>query len=314
MPESDENEKLLRRLARLEGIVLAMLATEIADRPGDIDEFLYLLHRRGPHWREPVGEPFWFEEILERLLRHNRGRVERPVDRAAGDKLQFGPQQRRLVERIDMLQKDSHNYFAFLSLGIDLRNVPLTRFLPMRVYLDTTGRDEIDGMVDALNRALDAFGFTISDEFPEETGSWFKRWFGKTKDAVAQPEVQERLAKVERALEFQGLHLPQAQADKNQADAIAALIGSVERVPTAAIQAGSILLVKTNAANGAPCIQVRTLTQQQMILLEKNQRLLASPNDAFEKLSQLSEHDGEPAVGRVPRGRVKGRSKRKRSG
>jgi hypothetical protein len=56
--------------------------------------------------------------------------------------------------------------------------------------------------------------------------------------------VLERLEKIERAVELKGLGQPQAEIDKKQAAPVASLLKAVEKIPKAAIQAGSILLVK----------------------------------------------------------------------
>jgi hypothetical protein len=61
---------------------------------------------------------------------------------------------------------------------------------------------------------------------------------------------------------------------------------AIERVPTAAMQVGSILLIKYEVS-GKPLVQVRTLTQRELIQLEKNQDLLKSPADILERLSEL---------------------------
>jgi hypothetical protein len=61
---------------------------------------------------------------------------------------------------------------------------------------------------------------------------------------------------------------------------------AIERLPTAAMQVGSILLIKYEVS-GKPLVQVRTLTQRELIQLEKNQDLLKSPADILERLSEL---------------------------
>lgn len=124
----------------------------------------------------------------------------------------------------------------------------------------------------------------------------------RTKDAVTQPEVVERLKKVERAVEIQGLHKPQSEINKNEAEAVAALLKALEHVPTAAIQAGAILLIKTSNPHNGPCIQVRTLTQRELTHLEKDQKLMASPHDILIKLSELNRQESENALLPLPSG------------
>jgi len=200
---------------------------------------------------------------------------------------------RELSHKIESLEKtsfalsvDTHRWLAFQSLGIDASEVRLTRFLPLRVFLSDTSGGAIDDISSAIGKLLEAFDFEISDDFPAVHGSWFKKWFAKTTEVMTQPEVLERLEKIERAVELKGLGQPQAEIDKKQAEAVASLLKAVEKVPNAAIQVGSILLVKLTASDSA-VIQVRTLTQRELIHLENNQRLLSSPADLLEKLSEV---------------------------
>jgi hypothetical protein len=201
------------------------------------------------------------------------------------------------------------------SLGLDLTHVRIRRYVPLRVYLSDANDNLVESVSTAINEVAGGFGFEISDEFPETLGSWFKNWFVKTKEVASQPEVAERLQKIERALQLKGLDLPQAEVDQKQANAAAKLMKAVEHVPNAAIQVGSILLVKLPSPNG-PIIQIKTLTQRELIAIENDQTLLSSPDTLLQKLANLSstrsytpgsiEHD-KPAKRRTTRRQLNNR-------
>jgi hypothetical protein len=184
------------------------------------------------------------------------------------------------------LSSTTHEWLAIQSLGIDASEARLSRFLPVRIYLSDGSDDAVEGISDAVDGVLNAFGFEITDEFPTIRGSWFKKLFAKTADAATQPEVAERLQKIERAIELRGLGQPQAEIDLKQAEAVAKLMEAVRDVPLAAMQTGSILVIKVPGPNGA-MVQARTLSQLELIHLENNQELLTSPSDLLERLSQL---------------------------
>ncbi len=80
-----------------------------------------------------------------------------------------------------VLQTDVHSYLVAQSMGIDLNDVPLPRFIPVRVYLSEAPQRDVDRVTKAVTQLSEAFGFTVSDEFPAKTGSWWKKWFVKTK-------------------------------------------------------------------------------------------------------------------------------------
>jgi hypothetical protein len=204
---------------------------------------------------------------------------------------ELGEELNSLNEEHQELRIEAHSYLAILSMGLPLNRVPIVRFLPVRVYLSNDDETQIDIISRAVDRLTNNFGFQLSDEFPEQRSSWFKKWFARTKEVATQPEVAERLAKLERALELKGLHEPQAQIDKMEAEAVATISKAVENVPNAAIQIGSILFVKLDQSVCGQCIQVRNLSQRELIELEKNQHLLSSPHTILEKLSELCKVD-----------------------
>ena len=252
------------------------------------DEFFWQL-RYGK-----LKSPYLEDDFLHRVLRELRQRPSRLLlleKRLAT----LEAKSNATSDEHRVLQHEMHGFLAIQTLGLNLTDVPLPRYVPMRVYLSEADASQVEAVSGALQSFAEGSGFTISDEFPEEKGSWFKKWFGKTKEAVTQPEVVCRLEKMERALEMKRLHEPQAEIDKKQAEAVATLVKSLEGIPTAAMQIGSLLFVKLQSPDGKPCIQVRSLTQRELVHLERNPKVLASPSDVFQRLAEVGNADGNKA-------------------
>ncbi|MEM8669471.1 MAG: hypothetical protein AAGG48_18240 [Planctomycetota bacterium] len=314
-----------RRLARIETIVASLfISQDIAQEPGLYEEFLLFL-RRSYESEYLEDEPYperEFYYMLERLLSPMRRRpdagvqerlslVEQQTGRAQASyeryrshfeestselRTQFETSSEEIKAHVDSLrsehnelQQAAHSYFAMQSMGLDISDVPLTRFVPIRVYLSEDDATKVSDVSDAVERLTEAFGFSISDEFPAKKGSWWKKWFARTKEIATEPEIKERLARLERALEIQGLLTPQAQIDRNEAEAVAKLAEAVKGVQNAAVQAGSVLFIKTD-----DCIQVRTLTQRELVHLERNQDLLTAPSELPERLAQMANQPETP--------------------
>lgn len=178
---------------------------------------------------------------------------------------------------------ESYEFLACFSLGLPTDQIKLLRVVPIRAYLDISDTPTVSEFWHALNEALDSVGLHVDVGYPEVIGSWFKKWFARSAEAMTQPEVIERLKKIERAVELKGIDKPQSEVDENQSNAIARLIKSLDKVPNAAIQAGSVLVIKLSTQSG-PMIQARTLTQQELIELETNQMLLQHPAEVLDRL------------------------------
>lgn len=270
-----------QRLRRLE-LLFATLLASLGEDGYDEDTWFELRHlfrrNRDPESSSDREFLFLIDRLMTQRHRQQPESLVRQID-------QLNHRLHKVEAQATSLQVETHSLLAIQALGLPSERVRSTRFVPVRAYIDETPEGAIESITEALSEVLAAYGFNVADEFPEIKGSWFKKWFAKTKDALSQPEVIERLEKIERAVEIKHLDKPQAEVDDKQASAIAKLIKCLDKVPNAAVQAGSVLVVKLTNSNG-PIIQARTLTQEEMIALENNQLLLQNPSEVLGKLNE----------------------------
>ena len=314
MAEPEYPKDFTERLRRLEQLVLALLLAE-SEAP-DKDRGLY---RSGwEHAQLSYGDYLSPDfEFTQRLI-GSRRRIQYELDNLREEikslkrleseiseiktmlrdfkiqlRKEIGNELSGIRKKFEALQIETHSLLAIQALGLPVDHVQSIRFVPVRAYIDTTPPGAIDAISTALQELLVAFGFLWADEFPAVRGSWFKKWFAKSKEVLSQPEVLERLKKLERAVEIKAIDSPQADVDDRQASAIAKLIKSLEKVPNAAVQAGSVLVVKVATPNGS-VIQARSLSQGEMLELENNQLLLQEPQSVLYKLTAACSSKGAP--------------------
>lgn len=184
------------------------------------------------------------------------------------------------------IQRDFQAYLVAKSIGLNPDNIPLRRYIPIRVYLAEDQEEAIEKISKALHSLHNSLGFTITDEFPEERSSFFKKWFGKTSSEEIQEIVEDKLRKAARGIELATIGKYQSEIDKNQAEAVSLLLKSLENSTNAACQIGSILVIKTTDSNGSSNIFTRTLTQNELLIIEKNQNLLKEPQNILNELNR----------------------------
>lgn len=114
---------------------------------------------------------------------------------------------------------------------------------------------------------------------------WLRRAFFRTKEAVTHEEVTRRLQEIERGLKVVGLEKPQAEADGVRLSGAAALLESIGDNDAVAL-VGSVLLVRQRQPDDHHKTFVRTLTQAELIHLEKHPDLLQSPQTILNALSK----------------------------
>lgn len=280
MAAPQDPKSLAERVRRLEMLFFALIAS-LGEDGYDEELWFELRYLFGRERDRPFFDSPDFRFFLDRMADRRRREQPESVLRQI-EKLQHDV--RVLSEKTSAVQSESHALMAIQALGLPDEQVRLTRFVPVRAYIDQTPDGAILSISSAIAEVLAAYGFAVADEFPEIRGSWFKKWFAKSKDVLSQPEVVERLEKIERAVELKAIDRPQAEVDDKQASAIAKLIKALDKVPNAAVQAGSVLVVKLTTPKG-PVIQARTLTQSEMVELENNQLLLQDPAEVLGKLS-----------------------------
>lgn len=160
-------------------------------------------------------------------------------------------------------------------------------YTPVRIYL-AAGEDP--GLVElAVFGLLEAYGFQVEHQDVPITGSWYRRFWVRTKEAA--PPVEELLAKLQRALELRELDHPQSEVDLNQADAVARLLGALSPESDALMQIGSLVLIKVENK-----VFVRTLTQGELIYFNRNPALFQDPANALQVLQRGRPEQPPPSI------------------
>jgi hypothetical protein len=117
-----------------------------------------------------------------------------------------------------------------------------------------------------------------------ERGPFVRKSLAKIKKALTTDEAKELGIQVRRAVELVALDKQQAEVDNKIADTLSTLIASLSDVSSAAIRAGSILLIKYQGPQG-PEVQIRNLSQLEMRALERYPEIQHDPRKALQALA-----------------------------
>jgi hypothetical protein len=280
----DDREQLERRVVALEAVLGLLLLGQFEAPHKAVDAAI----STGDQMRRTVGGD------LKSLVAWIRDKVP-----------YFNEQQnmrRSLVEartRVTELEELLAKRFSLETIGIDPRVVPMQRFVPVRVWLATDDDEQAIRVSAAVDRINDTMGLESTYGFVSEHGSRFFRWWTRTKDALTSDEMTARYEKAERAIELAALGRAQADVDQKQAAAAAQLIESLKLIPNAVCAVGSVLVVKVTEEHG-PRVVVRTLTQKQMIAIERNDQITRDPQALLKRLHEI-EGAGDGPTPLMPR-------------
>jgi hypothetical protein len=160
------------------------------------------------------------------------------------------------------------------------------RIIPTRIYSTRRTTRVPEGLLSGVVAALDVIAFDLVAEHVPQQGSIFQRFSARSREALNQPEVTERLAKLERAIELQALARPQAEVDDAQARAAATLLDALADEDEAVAQIGSILAIRYRDIDGTRRTFVRSLTVAELNQIERDPGILSRPRDLVRGLPE----------------------------
>lgn len=304
-PSDDRNDLLLT--------LLIFLLIDGGDTPEAYDLLRYVerdfdrIFERNPNLQRayPFPPHFLLRRIIDRRaarLDSVRARSEIDIESAARALALVSDLSQRLGQHEENLEKNSNDIKASLaqlqagfadlvwalSIGSKLNEVKMSRNIPVRIYLsdDNSLLSVGDNLIQSIFDSLTAFGIEKSNELPSESGSWWKQAWGRTKEALSQEEVAERLAKLEHAASLKIIDKPQADITKANAEAASKMIKALEGVQSACVQIGNLLIVKFAPKKGDSRLIIRTLTASELIALEKNKAILKLPEKVIDMLDK----------------------------
>ena len=183
--------------------------------------------------------------------------------------------------------------------GADLRGARMHKeelfdvsLLSINIYISESNPILESRLEKAVEELAKEFEFSTVDSLPVR-GSWFKQWVLKIKKVASQENVAERLEKMELAFEQATLKRSEANINKTQAEAVAALLKELKDVSSGVLQVGSILVVKLN---DVPF--VRSLSRKEIVILEEHPDLLRNPNSILDVFSdsRVIKDEDEPDI------------------
>ncbi|MGW4402954.1 hypothetical protein ACWEJ6_02935 [Nonomuraea sp. NPDC004702] len=191
-----------------------------------------------------------------------------------------------LVEKWDRQNKAAAGAFAEQLATVVLAEAESSPDAIVVIYV--SDHRDANKIEESVERVVDAFGRRITQRGVPLLGSWLRILKAKAKEAANTEAGQDVALKLQRAIELKSLHETQARVDDVQAGAAAKLIESVEGTPRAFIQIGSIVLIKDDGV-----LAVITLSQRQLVFLERNPHLIRDP---LELLAALRACDSDPSL------------------
>ncbi|MFI7120460.1 hypothetical protein [Amycolatopsis sp. NPDC049868] len=158
--------------------------------------------------------------------------------------------------------------------------------VPVSIYLES-GANAVEVQA-AVRAILNTHGIDVVEPGEPIIGSWFRLMLGRTKKTLTSEQMADLMARVERAIELQVLHKPQAEINAAELDGVAKLVTALGKEQNACVQIGSVFLLKVDGT-----IVSRTVSQREMAFLERNSGLLSTPREVLGALERAAAEAAE---------------------
>jgi uncharacterized protein DUF6879 len=168
------------------------------------------------------------------------------------------------------------------------REPELTESLPdlaVEIYLDTDDEAVATEVFRAVDNLAVVLGLRVPTEVERARGSIIRRARTSVDTHVTAAEVDERLSRVEKALDLAAHNGPQV-GDGHEIDAVVALTNALAPVQHACVQLSRLLYVKFTADGGAAMVVVRHLFDADLRILEQRPDLLRNPQTIISELDR----------------------------
>lgn len=156
--------------------------------------------------------------------------------------------------------------------------------IDVNAYLDTND----DSRAKAVLKAVDALASLLGYDGPRdetiERGSIIRRAKAKLRPDLSSQEALILRAKLEQAAELIAIGERQAKVNQTSASAVSTVLASLNEIPAACVQVGTILIIKYTDNHG-PVVLIRPLSALELKLLERFPGILQNPRNAIEMLA-----------------------------
>lgn len=191
----------------------------------------------------------------------------------------------KMLEEVIETNNDFDKAFEKYIISDNIVTTDVT-VLPVLIYIDTSDNNKITKYYDAIKGLILSLDLELFYEYEPVKGSWIRKLIIRTKKIVTSDEVIERLKKIEHGLEINTINKTQSEIDKNQAEALSAILNASANIPRLATLIGSLLIIKTTNEQNEPVVFSRTLTTNELIYLKDNPQLIQNPSNILHELAK----------------------------
>ena len=188
------------------------------------------------------------------------------------------------IESPKGLEKEKARKSYLEAMDKKLDDVLMKRYVPVDIYLDTDDK--------AVKEVLDTVDMEISTEPEIFKGSIIEKFWAVTKSVASNIDVIKKVTDLICSFKKSSAEIQTDRffSKKNPAINLSETLKYLKDVPNISIRVGSLLVTKSTSRD-IPLIQVKNLTRDEVILIDRNPGILKNPSTVHKRLNTLKQEN-----------------------
>lgn len=187
-------------------------------------------------------------------------------------------------------EKARKSYLETMDKKLD--DVLMKRYVPVEIYLDTDDISALETVNKAVKEVLDSVDMEISSAPEIFKGSIIEKFWAVTKSVAINIDVIKKVTDLIGSFKKSSAEIQTDKffSKKNPAINLSETLKYLKDVPNISIRVGSLLITKSTSRD-IPLIQVKNLTRDEAILIDRNPGILKNPGTIHKRLNTLKQEN-----------------------
>lgn len=178
----------------------------------------------------------------------------------------------------------------FSSFNRDINEIPMKRYIPVDIYLDTDDKTNLAKVDKSVKELLESLDLDVSTDPEIFKGSIIQKFWAVTKGISTHMDIIMKISKSLLSLRLNKVNNAKVtKTDISEAsNKLSDTLKLLKNVPNISVRIGSLLMTKSTVKE-IPVIQVKNLTRDEVILIDRNPGILKNPKTIHKRLNTLKQ-------------------------
>ena len=195
-----------------------------------------------------------------------------------------------MIEETKRIKKETARESYLESMDKKLDDVLMKRYVPVDIYLDTDDLSALETINESVKKVLDSLEMESFSEPEIFKGSIIEKFWAATKSVASNVDVIKKITGLISIFQKSSyeINTDRLFSKKEPAIHLSETLKYLKDVPNISVRVGSLLITKSTTRD-IPLIQIKNLTRDEVILIDRNPGILKNPRNIHTKLNTLKQ-------------------------